>query len=334
MRGNAIKGLSIQEKHQMILLISSVPPESKLARNIRIIDGLVSGKTKTEVADELDISKPTVWKVARRFNIFRLEGIISDAPRIGRPRTISGEEVDKLLYLTLENDPERGLVWTGTQVAKRMGFPQSTTYRFLKERGVILSDSRTIENACSDDKPNISDIAGLFLSHTISVIAFQCKGDGSSGINKTATITSSPSNNNISLFYRKVSESFIGKSKKIRERLRSEYTRTTDVEEMLIFLDILERKDGDKTNIGLFTEFSETEACDKIGSYITKHPRFHLVVTRDNWSEMVSKQLNSVESKKRMMISLRLENLESNLSDWMIGPGVKMGVFAWVKPSM
>src|SRR3954453_18517206 len=76
-----------------------------LAQRIRIVLACAEpGATNVGVARTLGLSRPTVATWRRRFPRHRLDGL-RDAPRSGASRTISGEAVEQLVALTLEEAP-------------------------------------------------------------------------------------------------------------------------------------------------------------------------------------------------------------------------------------
>lgn len=57
------------------------------------------------IADEMGVTRETVSKWRKRFLADRLSGL-EDAPRSGRPRTVSDEQIADLIARTLESKPD------------------------------------------------------------------------------------------------------------------------------------------------------------------------------------------------------------------------------------
>jgi Winged helix-turn helix len=70
-----------------------------LALQCRIVLACAEGASNTEVAERLGISRPTVTKWRARFVTHRLEGLV-DEPRPGAPRTITGEQAERVVVKT------------------------------------------------------------------------------------------------------------------------------------------------------------------------------------------------------------------------------------------
>ena len=325
--------LSINEINQMKSMLASLPPGSKRASYIKIIMGVASCKEKKEVAVDIGVSRKTVWKVVRRFNIFGLEGILNDAPRTGRKRTIHGERIEEILTFPLHNDPEESACWTGTELAHRMDLPLSTLYRFLNEWGVKVDDSRTLHEACAKDIPDTSDIGGLFLSPSVSIIAFISEGGGFPSHAGAIIYTTSHPKENVSSFLRRTSSSVLGLLEDARASLLLGCERASDSIDVLIFLRIIAKQIARRKGVLLTTGSEETIAFKRIAWFVTNHPRLHLVVSRGEWSEMLKKELLQLGETSKMTVALRLEDLETCLREWVNMPKHKHSIFVWIAPS-
>ena len=75
-----------------------------LALRARMILACAAGRSNTAVAADLGVSGATVGKWRSRFVERRLDGL-SDEARIGRPRSITDDDVERVITLTLETTP-------------------------------------------------------------------------------------------------------------------------------------------------------------------------------------------------------------------------------------
>src|ERR671917_368121 len=63
-----------------------------LAQRARIVLAAADGRSNTEIAQRVGVTRPTVAKWRNRFAERRLDGLV-DEPRPGRPRTITDDKV-------------------------------------------------------------------------------------------------------------------------------------------------------------------------------------------------------------------------------------------------
>lgn len=103
----------------------------RLAARCRIVLACAQGKSNKDVAAELGVSRPMVGKWRSRFVEHRLNGLV-DEPRPGAPRTISDEQVERLVTDTLEKTPRDATHWSRSSMAARSGHSTSTVGRIWK----------------------------------------------------------------------------------------------------------------------------------------------------------------------------------------------------------
>ena len=122
------------------------------------------GHSNQAVADRLGISKPTVTKWRSRFVARRLEGL-ADEPRPGAARTITDEQVEQVLVLTLETTPTDATHWSTRSLARHLGMSQSAISRIWRALGLKPHLVDTFK--LSTDPQfigKVRDICGLYLN--------------------------------------------------------------------------------------------------------------------------------------------------------------------------
>src|SRR5215831_559889 len=102
-----------------------------LAQRARLVLACARGRTNTQVARELRLTKQTVGKWRSRFLVGRLDGLL-DEPRPGAPRLITDAAVEHVVTLTLETKPREATHWSTRAMAARCGLSQSTVSRIWR----------------------------------------------------------------------------------------------------------------------------------------------------------------------------------------------------------
>src|SRR3954454_5585258 len=135
-----------------------------LAVRSRIVLDAAEGRSNTEIAKRLGISRPTVTKWRSRFAKHRLDGLL-DEPRPGRPRTITDEQVEQVIVKTLESTPKNATHWSTRSMAAEVGLTQNAVLRIWHAFGLpphrqeafkLSKDPRFVEK--------VHDIVGLYLN--------------------------------------------------------------------------------------------------------------------------------------------------------------------------
>ena len=135
-----------------------------LAQRARLVLACASGRTNTQVARELRLTKQTVGKWRSRFLAARLDGVL-DEPRPGAPRRITDAQVEQMVTLTLEGKPREATHWSTRAMAARCGLSQSTVSRVWRAFGLQPHRSEAIK--LSKDPlfvEKVRDIVGLYLN--------------------------------------------------------------------------------------------------------------------------------------------------------------------------
>ena len=89
---------------------------------------------------------------------------MSDEPRSGRPRSVTDDDVERVITLTLETTPRDATHWSTRSMARRCGLSHNTVGRIWRAFG--LQPHRTETFKLSSDPffiEKVRDIVGLYL---------------------------------------------------------------------------------------------------------------------------------------------------------------------------
>jgi len=111
-----------------------------LAQWARIVLACAQGRSNTEVARLCRVTRPTVGKWRQRYVERRTDGLL-DEPRPGHPRTVSDEDVERVLVQTLGSQPKHATHWSTRLMAQASGLSQSTV-TVERSRSVATSSCR------------------------------------------------------------------------------------------------------------------------------------------------------------------------------------------------
>ncbi len=106
-----------------------------LAFRCRIVLAAAEGRASKEIAAELGCNHNTVGKWRGRFARRGFDGL-HDEPRPGKPRTISDEQVERVIVKTLEEQPVAETHWSTRSMAAATGMSQSAVSRIWRAFGL------------------------------------------------------------------------------------------------------------------------------------------------------------------------------------------------------
>jgi transposase len=129
-----------------------------LALRARIVLAAAGSLTNGEIASSLGVSRPTVTKWRNRFAEQRVDGLL-DEPRPGRPRTITDEQVERVVITTLESKPKDATHWSTRSMARETGMTADAVMRIWHAFGLQPHRQETwhlvLDNASSHKTPQV-----------------------------------------------------------------------------------------------------------------------------------------------------------------------------------
>lgn len=120
--------------------------------------------TNMAIAEQLGITTMTVAKWRGRFAKRGLDGL-HDEPRPGAARTITDEQVERVITTTLESTPDNATHWSTRSMAEKTGMSQSAISRIW--RAFALQPHRSEAFKLSKDPlfiDKVRDVVGLYLN--------------------------------------------------------------------------------------------------------------------------------------------------------------------------
>ncbi len=166
MRGRPLPPLQVSDSERAILERWLRRPKTAqaLAKRAQIVLSCAEGQSNGAVAEQLGLTRQTVGKWRSRFLRTGVDGLL-DEPRPGAPRTITDEDVERVITLTLESTPEDATHWSTRSMARASGLSQSAISRIW--RAFALQPHRTETFKLSTDPffiEKVRDIVGLYLN--------------------------------------------------------------------------------------------------------------------------------------------------------------------------
>lgn len=123
---------------------------SKRERNrIEILLQCHRGKPEKEIADFLEVTADTIWRVKKRHIEEGIESAIQEKPRSGQPRKYSTNHETELVSIACSEAPEGNAQWTLGLLQKKMRavpgcdtINRETIRLILKKTNVSLGSER------------------------------------------------------------------------------------------------------------------------------------------------------------------------------------------------
>src|SRR5437763_341986 len=255
-----------------------------------------AGRQDLEIAAEVGISNQKAARWRKRFLKLGLGGLEQDAPRPGRPSTLTSAKVQEVIRKTTQEKPANATHWSTRTMAKAAGLSEKTVRRIWHKHGL---KPHLVESFKVSKDPQFAEkleaIVGLYLNPPEHALVLCC--DEKSQIQaldrtqpglplkpgRAGTMTHDYKRNGTATLFAALS-TVDGKVISLcQERHRHQ--------EWLRFLRLLNDATPERKQLHLIVDNYATHKHPKVQRWLKRHPRFHIhfTPTSASWLNMVER---------------------------------------------
>ena len=152
------------DRDELEKLVRTGSTPQKVVLRARIVLGGADGISNNALAERLGTSRPTVIKWRERYTSGGLAGIVRDATRPGRKKSIAPQKVEKIVEATLQTVPADATHWSTRSMAKKQNVSHSSVQRIWKAHGLQPHRRETFKLSTDPEFVfKVRDIVGLYL---------------------------------------------------------------------------------------------------------------------------------------------------------------------------
>ncbi len=296
--------LTAQEQAQLERWSRRPKTAQALARRARIVLNSAAGLSDAQIAGRLELSRPTVSKWRRRFLERGCDGLL-DEPRPGAPRTVSDDEIERVITATLEQTPRDATHWSTRSMARQCGLSSATVSRIWK--AFALQPHRHETFKLSKDPQfieKVRDIVGLYLSPPERAVVL-CVDEKSQiqALNRTDPIL--PLRPGLAErrshdYRRNGTTSLFAALNTATGEVIGQCCRRHRSVEFKRFLQVIDRAVPADLEVHLVLDNYGTHKTALIHSWLARRPRFHLHFTpaSASWINLVERWFAEITSKQ------------------------------------
>jgi len=295
--------LSEAEREALVRWARRPKSAQALAQRCRIVLAAADGRTNGEIAAELSLNRTTVGKWRRRFAEMRLDGLI-DEPRPGRPRSLTDEDVERVITKTLEEAPRDATHWSTRSMAQATGMSQTAVCRIWRAFG--LKPHLTESFKLSPDPQfidKVRDIVGLYLNPPDAAIVL-CVDEKSQiqALDRTAPILpllpGVPARRTHD--YRRFGTTNLYAALDLASgQVIADLTPRHRALEFITFLKQIDREVPKDLEVHVVVDNSSTHKTPTVKTWLLAHPRFvfHFTPTYSSWMNLVERWFGELTVK-------------------------------------
>ena len=157
--------LDANQRKRLQSLADSGKTPQKVALRVHIVLLASQGRPNHAIAQELKTSRPTVLLWRGRFAQKGVSGLLQDAPRSGRKKALTADQIQAVVEATLQTTPAGATHWTTRTLAKAHELSHMTVQRIWKQHR--LQPHRLETFKLSRDPQFVAklrDVVGLYLN--------------------------------------------------------------------------------------------------------------------------------------------------------------------------
>ena len=309
-----------------------------LAMRARIVLISAKGLSDAQIAEKLDITRPTVNKWRHRFLERGCDGLI-DEKRPGAPRKISDDDIEQVITATLEQTPRDATHWSTRSMAEKCGISSTTVNRIW--RTFALQPHRSETFKLSKDPQfieKVRDIVGLYLSPPERAVVL-CVDEKSQiqALNRTEPILplrpGLPERRSHDYKRNGTTSLFAALNAATGEVIGKCYRRHRSIE-FKRFLQVIDKSVPEELDIHLVLDNYGTHKTALIHNWLARRKRFHLhfTPTSASWINLVERWFAEITRKQNRRGSFKsTQDLESAIKQYLEVYNEDPKPFIWTK---
>jgi len=274
-----------------------------LALRCRIVLAAADGELSMEIADRLGCHASTVGKWRGRFAQRGLDGL-HDEPRPGKPRSITDEDVERVIVKTLEEQPAGATHWSTRSMAQATGMSQSAISRIWRAFALKPHQSETFK--LSPDPlfiEKVRDIVGLYLNPPDAAVVL-CVDEKSQiqALDRTAPmlpLMPGVPERRTHDYVRNGTTNLYAALDVASGQVIAEMSPRHRAEEFRRFLSVVEKAVPAHLDVHVVLDNSSTHKTPSIQRWLVCHPRFHMhfTPTYSSWLNLVERWFAELTTK-------------------------------------
>ncbi len=304
-RGRPKQALTLTDEERETLVRWSRRPKSphSLAQRSRIVLACADGADNTTVAAKVDVHAATVGKWRKRFLERRLDGLV-DEPRPGAPRTISDDDVERVIVRTLEDKPTDATHWSTRDLAAKSGMSASSVGRIWAAFGLkpwLVDTFKLSEDPMFVEK--VRDVVGLYMNPPEHAVVL-CVDEKTSIQALDRTQPSLPmrpgqvERRTHDYVRHGVTDLFAALNLATGQVVHETRSRHRAVE-FIKFLDTINDSVPSEFDVHVVLDNSSTHKTPAVHRWLLRHPRFtfHFTPTSSSWLNLVERWFGELTRK-------------------------------------
>jgi transposase len=301
------RALAVDDHQRKCLtsLAASGKTPQKVALRARIVLLASQGRANHAIAQQLKTSRPTVLLWRERFAQKGVPGLLQDAPRSGRKKALTAQQIQAVVEVTLRTTPPAATHWTTRTLAKAQGLSHMTVQRIWKQHR--LQPHRVETFKLSRDPQfvdKVRDVVGLYLNPPDKALVLSVDEKSQiQALDRTAPLL--PLRPGIAArqthdYKRYGTTTLFAALNLLDGKVIGQCLPRHRSKEFVGFLAQIDRQTAGQRQLHLIVDNSSTHKSPAVQRWLKKHPRFHLhfTPTSSSWLNLIERWFGEITRKR------------------------------------
>lgn len=165
--------LASAQRADLEALVRSGKTPQRVAARAAIVLATSDGAPVNAIAREFGVSRPTVYLWRRRFEESGVVGLLKDAPRPGRRKALTADQIATVVDATLHTTPPDATHWSVRTMAKAQGVSHAIVHRIWRAHGLQPHRVETFKLSRDPDfVKKLRDVVGVYLHPPDKALVF------------------------------------------------------------------------------------------------------------------------------------------------------------------
>ncbi|HBA89031.1 MAG TPA: IS630 family transposase [Geobacter sp.] len=284
------------------LLRSHKTPQSRALR-ARIVLKSGAGESVESIAASLETSTNSVYKWRRRFLESGLDGLL-DLPRSGQPKRLSGEDVKRVLKLTVERIPHEATHWSLRLMAKYAGVTTWQVRQIWEAADLKPHRIRTFKISNDPEfAEKVIDVVGLYMNPPDNAVVLSVDEKTQiQALDRTQPmllLKPGQAERRTHDYKRNGTTSLYAAFNVLTGEVTGKVTERHRAKEFLGFMRQIERSTPKGLDLHVILDNSSTHKTEDVNKWLAKHPRIklHFTPTSASWLNAVEGWFSQLERR-------------------------------------
>jgi transposase len=290
-----------------------------------------------EIADELNLSRPTGQLWRDRFLALRLVGLEKDAPRPGRIPKIPQGKVAAVVEATLHSTPENATHWSARSMAKAQGISRMAVQRIWNQYNLKPHLVETFK--LSRDKhflEKLYDVVGLYLNPPDKALVLcvdeKCQIQALDRTQPLLALQPGIPARQTHDYKRNGTTTLFAALSMLDGKIIGDCMPRHRHQEFIRFLKRIDCQTPAELALHLIVDNYGAHKHPRVQTWLERHPRFHLhfIPTSSSWLNMVERWFGEMTEKRlRRGTFANVDSLIKSIMDYINNHNQNPQAFVW-----